>query len=89
MPRVAFTANLQRHVPCPPCTVPGATAREALEHAFARFPGVRGYVLDDQGELRHHMAVFVRGQACTDRRGLSDPVAEGDEIVVMQALSGG
>jgi molybdopterin converting factor small subunit len=89
MPRVVFTANLQRHVPCPPCTVPGATARQALEHAFALFPGVRGYVLDDQGELRHHMAVFVRGQACADRRGLSDPVAEGDEIVVMQALSGG
>ena len=89
MPRVVFTANLQRHVPCPPCSVPGATAREALENAFALVPKVRSYVLDDQGEVRHHMVVFVKGQACADRRGLSDAVAEGDEIVVMQALSGG
>jgi hypothetical protein len=89
MPRVVFTANLQRHVPCPPCTVPGTTAREALENAFALTPRVRGYVLDDQGELRHHMAVFVGGRACADRRGLSDAVGEKDEIVVMQALSGG
>lgn len=89
MPRVSFTANLQRHVSCPPCTVPGSTAREALEHAFALFPKARGYVLDEHGELRHHMVVFVNGQACLDRRGLGDAVAEGDEVVVMQALSGG
>jgi len=50
---------------------------------------VRGYVVDEHGELRHHMVVFVNGIACADRRGLSDPVADGDEVVVMQALSGG
>jgi len=89
MPRVAFTANLQRHVPCPPCVVAGATVREALDNAFAREPRARGYVVDEHGELRHHMVVFVNGIACADRRGLSDPVADGDEVVVMQALSGG
>ncbi|NTV74497.1 MAG: hypothetical protein HGA66_09845 [Holophaga sp.] len=41
MPRVVFTANLQRHVPCPPCVVAGATVREALDNAFAREPRVR------------------------------------------------
>lgn len=89
MPRVVFTANLQRHVPCPPCTVEGSTARDVLDAAFAQLPKVRGYVLDEHGELRHHMVVFVNGQACADRRGLSDPVGPSDEIVVMQALSGG
>jgi sulfur-carrier protein len=89
MPRIVFTANLQRHVPCPPGEVPGTTVRQVLENAFAREPRVRGYVVDEHGELRHHMVVFVNGRACADRRGLSDPVAEGDEVVVMQALSGG
>jgi molybdopterin converting factor small subunit len=89
MPRVLFTANLQRHVPCPPCTVPGSTAREALENAFALTPRVRGYVLDEHGELRRHMVVFVNGRACADRSGLTDTVGEGDQVVVMQALSGG
>lgn len=89
MPQVAFTSNLLRHVPCAPCTVPGATVGEALEQAFVRFPRVRGYVLDEQGQLRHHMVVFVNGVACSDRHHLSDPVGETDEVFVMQALSGG
>lgn len=89
MPRVVFTANLQRHVACPPTVVPGRTVREALEAVFAANRQARGYVLDDQGELRTHMAVFVDGSMLRDRRGLSDPVGESAEIHVMQALSGG
>ena len=89
MPRVVFTANLQRHVSCPPCVVDGRTAREALERAFALYPRVRGYVLDEHGFLRQHMAVFVNGKASADRKGLGDAVRDTDEIVVMQALSGG
>lgn len=89
MARVVFTANLQRHVPCPPCQVPGGTAREALDQAFALYPRLRGYVLDEHGDLRKHMVVFVNGRACSDRAGLGDAVGDGDEVVVMQALSGG
>ena len=89
MPRVSFTRNLQRHVACPPCTVAGATVRESLDEAFALYPRLRGYVLDEHGALRFHMAVFVDGEPVADRRTLGDPVAEAAEIYVMQALSGG
>jgi hypothetical protein len=89
MPSVAFTRNLQRHVACPPCAVSGATVRESLEAAFALYPKLKGYVLDEQGALRFHMAVYVDGVPIADRRGLSDPVPEASPIFVMQALSGG
>jgi hypothetical protein len=89
MPRVTFTPNLQRHVACPPADAAGATVREVLESVFAANPRARGYVLDDQGELRTNMAVFVDGRQVADRRGLADPVAPDGEICVMQALSGG
>jgi len=89
MPRVAFTANLQRHVACPPCAAAGATVRAALDRVFADNPRLRAYILDDQGRLRHHVAVFVNGSKVTDRVGLGDPVGPDDEIFVMQALSGG
>jgi len=89
MPRVVFTQNLQRHVACPPCDVEGATVREALDAAFASNPRARGYVLDEHGELRHHMVVFVDGRMIGDRVRLSDPVAPTGEVYVMQALSGG
>lgn len=89
MPRVVFTANIQRHVQCPPSEVAGATVREALEAVFAANPRARSYVLDDQGRLRKHMVVFVDGQQVVDRAGLGDAVAHDGEIHVMQALSGG
>ncbi len=89
MPRVVFTENLQRHVKCPPVEVEGATVREALDAAFAGNEEARGYVLDDRGELRKHMNVFVDGRMVRDRAGLGDEVAGDAEIYVMQALSGG
>ena len=89
MPRVVFTANLQRHVACPPATAAGATVREVLEAVFAGNARARGYVLDDQSALRKHMAVFVDGRAVRDRDGLSDPVPPEGEIYVMQCLTGG
>ena len=89
MPRVAFTENLQRHVACPPASAEGATVREVLERVFATNPKARGYVLDDRGELRHHMQVFVDGAMVRDRRRLTDAVRPETEIYVMQALSGG
>lgn len=89
MPRVAFTRNLQRHVACPPCQVGGETVRASLDEAFLLYPRARGYVLDEHGALRQHMAVFVDGVPVADRRALSDAVPPAAEILVMQALSGG
>ncbi len=88
MVRVTIGSALQRHVPCPPVSVRASTVREALEQVFALEPRLRGYLLDDQGMLRRHMAVFVNGNRVKDRRTLADPVSEG-EVAVLQALSGG
>ena len=89
MPRVVFTRNLQRHLDCPPVEAPGESVRAALDEVFAANPRLRGYILDDQGRLRHHVVVFVDGYQVHDRDGLADPVADGSQIAVMQALSGG
>jgi hypothetical protein len=89
MPRVVFTQNLERHVACPASDVAGATVREVLDAVFAANPRARGYVLDEHGELRRHMVVFVNGTMVGDRVGLSDPVPPTGEVYVMQALSGG
>ena len=89
MPRVQFTENLRRHVRLPNRLASGHTVREALEDVFRDSPELRGYVLDDAGNLRKHMAVFINGQAVRDRSGLSDPVGDESEVYVMQALSGG
>jgi molybdopterin converting factor small subunit len=89
MARVVFTANLQRHVACPPTTVSGSTVAEALSEVFDSVPRLRGYVVDERGALRKHMVIFVDGELIVDRATLSDPIAPSTEIYVMQALSGG
>lgn len=89
MPRVVFTANLQRHVACPESSVAGDTVRAALQEVFTQQPQVRDYVLDEQGHLRKHVFIFVDGKRVRDGVRLAEPVGAASEIYVMQALTGG
>ena len=89
MPHIRFTQNIQRHVACPPQTVAGSSMRAVLEAYFQQHPAARGYVLDDQGALRKHMALFINGEPVLDRTTLSDPIPEDGTVDVVQALSGG
>lgn len=89
MAKVAFTANIQRHVACPASEAPGRTVREVLDAVFADNTLARGYVLDDQGALRRHMIVFLDGVPIKDRAGMSESVGPDSRIYVFQALSGG
>lgn len=89
MPRVAFTPQLQRFLDAPAQTVEATTVRSALERVFEDNPRLGRYVLDEHGQLRPHVAVFVGGARVKDRRHLSDTVDPDAEILVLQALSGG
>ncbi|MBK5223130.1 MAG: MoaD/ThiS family protein [Acidimicrobiia bacterium] len=64
----------------------GATLDALFDDLDRQFPGLRFRVIDEQGQLRPHMSVFVGEER---RRDLSMPLDGVDEVVVMQALSGG
>jgi hypothetical protein len=89
MPSVRFTRNIQRHVECPTREVVGATLREVLDSYFQSNEQARGYVLDDVGKLRKHMAAFIDGQQIDDRERLSDGVPPNAVVDIVQSLSGG
>lgn len=89
MARVVFTANLEKHVDCAPREVAGNSVREVLDAVFTESPKLRSYILNDQGQLRRHVTVFVDNQLITDRVSLGDSVGAASSIYVMQALSGG
>ena len=61
----------------------------ALQRIFAAHPAVRGYVVDEHGAIRHHLALFVDGVALRDKRALDLALGPQSEVYVMQALSGG
>ena len=89
MPSVRFTRNIQRHVDCPTREVEGSTVREVFEAYFRTNEQARGYVLDDRGRLRKHMAAFIDGQQIDDRESLSDKVPDAAVVDIVQSLSGG
>jgi sulfur-carrier protein len=67
-------------------TADGATLDELFWDLDRRYPGLRFRVIDEQGELRQHMTVFLGDERCRD---LAAPLEGFDEVVIMQALSGG
>ena len=89
MATVVFAAAIQRHVACPPQDVSAANVRAAIDAALEDKNELRGYILDDQGRLRKHVAIFVDGNMIRDRAELSDLVHLHSEVFVVQALSGG
>ena len=90
MAHIEFTSQLAQHVECPPGqAVSASSLSDALDCVFAEYPKLRGYVLDDQGAIRQHIAVFIDGEMLHQRDRLDIPVGEKSEIFVMQALSGG
>ena len=89
MASIAFSQHLQTHVDAPRAEVHGATVREALDSVLAVNPRLRGYVLDDAGAVRKHIAVFLDGASVHDRTGLTDPLPPHGDIFILQALSGG
>ena len=64
----------------------GATVGEVLADLDRRYPGMAFRVVDEQGVMRPHMIVWLHGERCRD---LTAPVTPADEVVLMQALSGG
>jgi molybdopterin synthase sulfur carrier subunit len=89
MPHVAFTSQLQRFTKTPEFDTAAGTLGEALEAAFELNPRLRHYVLDEQGHLRPHVVVFIDGRKAVDRITLTDALAPGDQVHVLQALTGG
>ena len=89
MAEISFTSNLKRHVACPDDSIEADTLHALLHQYFAKHAGVEGYVLDDQGALRHHVVIFIDGEQAKDRSTFADALKADSEVHVFQALSGG
>lgn len=64
----------------------GATLAALLADLERQYTGIRFRIVDEQDRIRRHIRVFVNGEQVRD---LSQPLAAADEVVIVQALSGG
>lgn len=65
--------------------VVGATVGEALGALAREHPAVAGWIVDERGQIRRHINVFVNGEWADGET----VVAAGDRVEVIPAISGG
>ncbi len=53
------------------------------------FPGIKDRLVDEEGEIRRFVNVFVNGEDVRFLAGLGTAVSEGDEISIVPAVAGG
>jgi sulfur carrier protein ThiS len=86
---IAFTPHLRAVGPTQEESCAGASLAEMLDVLHPRYPRLKAYVLDDQGRLRKHVAIFIDGVMTPRERALNRPLDGSSHVYVFQALSGG
>ena len=90
MPTIKFTTALKRFYPnLQALEIAGGTVAELVETINDIYPGIKDYIVDEQGRLRKHVNIFLGNELIKDRNQLKDIVKENDELLIFQALSGG
>jgi molybdopterin converting factor small subunit len=64
----------------------GATLAAVLADLELQYPGIRFRVIDEQDRIRRHIRIFVNGEQARDLARALDAT---DEVIIVQALSGG
>ncbi len=65
------------------------TVGEALDELWQLHVGLRDRVVNEQGQLRTHVNIFVDGENIRRKQLLDTPVSVGTEITILPSVSGG
>ena len=64
----------------------GATLADVLIDLDRQYPGIRFRMIDEQEKVRRHIRIFINGEQV---KVLSQRLSTTDDVVIVQALSGG
>jgi molybdopterin synthase sulfur carrier subunit len=54
-----------------------------------QYPGIKERLLDESGELRHFVNIYVNGEDVQFLDGLQTAIADSDEVSIVPAVAGG
>jgi MoaD family protein len=69
--------------------VEAATIKEVLDTLDSRYPGFRASICDESGSLRRFINIYVDGEDVRFLDDLATTVADGSEVAIVPAISGG
>lgn len=64
----------------------GNTLADLLRDLDRQYPGIRFRMIDEQGQIRAHIKLFVNAEL---ERSLESRLIEQDRVIIVAALSGG
>lgn len=69
--------------------VEGTDLAECISELESRFPGIQERMLDESGQLRYFVNVYLNGEDVRFLDGIKTPVNSGDELSIVPAVAGG
>ena len=70
-------------------TASGATLADVLDDLDATYRGIKGRILDESGELRRFVNVYVGNDDVRFLDNLATPTPDGTQVSVIPAVAGG
>ena len=68
---------------------PAGTVGEVVVDLVGRFPGMKGNLLTDTGELQRFVNIYVNDEDIRYLDKADTKVGEGDELTILPAVAGG
>jgi molybdopterin synthase sulfur carrier subunit len=84
--KVLIPSALRSYTEASQADANGGTLAAVLDDLERQYSGIRFRMVDEQDRIRPHIRIFVNGEQV---RQLSQVLRETDEVVIVQALSGG
>lgn len=69
--------------------VEAATIGGAIEALQSRFPGIKERLVDETGEVRRFVNVYVNEEDIRFLQNQDSPLKDGDEVSIIPAIAGG
>ena len=67
----------------------GATVGQIIDGLEKAYPGMGERLLDEQGEVKRFINIFVNGEEIRTLEGSSTPLSDSDEVSIVPAMAGG
>ena len=65
------------------------TVEEALSILDKRFPGLSAFIVNESGQLRRYVSIFVNEQDIRSGDGMKTKLKEGDRVSIVPLVAGG
>ena len=69
--------------------VRGGDIKQILEELFEAHPDIKGHLVEDDGNLRNFVNIFIEGEDIRQKGGMSAEVVDGSDVRIIPSIAGG